>query len=67
MDVLDCVVCMSPPLANAFTCQECDNLMCHDCLNKLDACPMCRVSLKTRPARRNRIVERMLEKISSRK
>ena len=58
-----CPVCYDSPEL-VFSCQECDNWVCGPCKSQLMRCPTCRQDFLARPPRRNRAVERLLQRLS---
>ena len=64
---LECVVCIEMPLPSIqiFSCQE-NHLLCINCHNHPDisTCPICRQDFAWIPAQRNRLAEKMVEKLT---
>ncbi len=54
---IECPVCYQPP-NEIYCCQECDNMVCGQCLPRVQNCPSCRLNFRTNPPRRNRFAER---------
>jgi hypothetical protein len=50
---------------HVYSCDS-DHLMCETCKDKCtDECPVCRQNFRVTPPRRNRLAEKMLEKLST--
>ena len=62
-DDKNCPVCMEQPVEVAvFSCVECANWVCGECMEEIATCPSCRVDIKAQPMTRNVALERMLRK-----
>ncbi len=55
----NCPVCFGQP-STIFCCQECDNMVCGDCMERLDTCPICRQDFREKPPLRNKFAERLI-------
>jgi flavin-binding protein dodecin len=64
-DELECVVCLEVPLlgVQVFSCLQ-HHLLCSDCAKKiLQSCPVCRQNFKQNPPIRNRLAEKMIQRL----
>ena len=55
-----CAICLDIPMEKVFVCQECDNWICGQCLNRVTICPHCREDLRKRPMIQSKALERVL-------
>ncbi len=55
-----CAVCLSVPRHKAYTCRDCDGLLCAGCRSGLARCPCCRADFDRLPPVRNRWAERLV-------
>jgi hypothetical protein len=65
-DELECVVCLEVPSLGfqVFSCLE-HHLLCSDCAKHiLQSCPVCRQNFMQNPPTRNRLAEKMIQRLS---
>lgn len=59
----ECLICFIVPTNEVWSCGiECDNVICNRCKTKIKECPTCGADIKKKPFRRNRMLERILQK-----
>jgi hypothetical protein len=65
-DELECIICLDVPSQGVpvFSCLE-HHLLCSDCAKQiLQSCPVCRQNFRETPPTRNRLAEKMIERLS---
>ena len=65
-DELECIICLDVPSQGVpvFSCLE-HHLLCSDCAKQiLQSCPVCRQNFRQTPPTRNRLAEKMIERLS---
>lgn len=65
---VECCICLEVPRSQIYSCQSCENLMCINDLIKLQLkdvqkCPTCNENFEVTKPKRNRTVERIVEKL----
>ena len=63
---LECVICLMVPRkeAQVFSCQQ-HHLFCSECNDRLlESCPLCKENFTMIPPTRNRLAEKMIEKLN---
>ena len=60
---LECVICITIPPGEVFTCSN-DHILCSECNSKVNVCPVCQINFEETPARRNRLAEKLIQKLT---
>ena len=60
---LECVICLAIPPGEVFSCNN-DHILCSGCNIKVTVCPLCRINFEETPARRNRLAEKLIQKLT---
>jgi hypothetical protein len=42
-EYLECIICYTDNKKGSIVCKECSSVVCLDCINKIDNCPVCRL------------------------
>ena len=58
-----CPICVQIP-GQIFCCAECDDWICGDCRGYVRSCRNCQEDFVVRPPKRNRMAERLVEKLT---
>ena len=66
---LECVICLSIPKShlgnlNVYSCCQ-DHLLCQNCLERVDSCPICQQNFKVLKPKKNHLAQRMIAQLKT--